>query len=1206
MPKISLCLIARDEERLIRGALESVHGVVDEMIVVDTGSTDRTRQVAEAAGALVVEHFWQDDFSAARNAALAHVTGDWVLVLDADERLAPGALTAIRDGVEKDSFDCGLLPLFNASRMDASIAEVLEGEAQLGEPVLLPRLFRRSLDLRWEGVVHENVATWLAGEKTIAMLEAPIVHYGATVEVRSARDKDRRNLRLLERRCALEPTDSVARTYLVRELLRAEEGERAHHEVERAWSDLLTALETMEDESLLPSVVTTTSLRTYLLLTQGRAEDAVETLRIARSWGETHPNFDLLLGNALLAALGPRPAREELSEIDEVLQAALSKRGRVYVEEVLPGATSYAARTELGTVYLLRGDFEQALQCFDQALNENSKHEAAVLGRLETLVYFGEYDTVLKELDPFLTERCVDAWAIAALVCARLARRTDAAAMISTVRTLPGRCIGAHREHLIQRLSAEIHARNLLDQIESVGTSQGHTDAQEAVRFGEDAFLLGAIEDAQGLFVEALEIDVGLVAAWTNLGVTLHAMGEHDQAASALQVALALEPDAVDARLNLAQVMYALERPHAATECLRGVLQRRPDDQMALELLCLMGVAGVDEPLNEEAPVLSVILRVCETDTLERSLDWIALQDLPSDAFHVLLACENSIEDVESVVDTGRPFELDVCEGIETALACSEGRWVLLLDPGALPAADCFRLHLEAHQNMGRAAAIVGAVELAVDSRTTPIIEVLASTSLLDDPMGLMSLTQPRGGSGSCNYSVPREVLESVDSDEIWRGGLQIAVAEGAGLKSIEEPSIRVYRELELDMETFQAHCFQLGYNHFRLGCFYEQPALLRSLVGADPADEENWMLLRARLERQRDTIRALWREASLVERVPLPMGERRIELVQQLHGRLRRIGAHAYEVGQAVAATGINPATMWTPSSLRTEMTSIVLLNETAYPSVVQCVESLRDTINGPVELIVVEMGSDDASVQWLQQQPDISLIVLPEVPPAVARNRGLAIARGRTVLFADSTVVFTPYWREILLEHLEQWPDIGIVAPVSINGSNAQRVAKTEQEGGRLSDVAQNFFASRRGQHVYVPQIEPSMFMVKMDMVERVGGFDVAFGATGLDFVDWCHRMRLSGARLRVARDCILFWEQHQAMEIDSEAPGWIYMKEKWHLGDEEPSGFTLQSEWLQRDLFNDARAFVPYQSDEELEEIINREPRLLTSRQLGRKSA
>jgi glycosyltransferase involved in cell wall biosynthesis/Tfp pilus assembly protein PilF len=1195
MAKVSLCLIARDEEHMLAGALESVYGAVDELIVVDTGSSDKTREIARKAGALVVDHLWQDDFSAARNEALSHATGDWILVLDADERLAPGAVTAIRDGIEKDSFDCGLLPLFNASREDATIAEVLEGDAQLGEPVLLPRLFRRSLDLRWEGVVHENVATWLAGDKTIAMLEAPIVHYGATFEVRNAKDKDRRNLRLLERRCALEPTDPVARTYLVRELLRAEEGDRAHHEVERAWTDLLSAIKGSGSSNLRPSVVTTATLRTYLLLTQGRQEDAVETLRIARGWGEPHPNFDLLLGNALLASLGPRPESDALDEIESVLEDAIAKRGRVYVEEVLPGATSYAARTELGTVYLLRGDVEGALKCFETALQENSKHEAAALGRLESLVHLGEVDTVLAELDPYLNETCVDAWVIAALLCARLARSEDASAMLATARTLPGRCIGAHRAHLIFRLAAELHAKKLLEQVGHPEIAIELESPEEAISQGEKAFAEGDIHTAQGLFVEALEQNIGAVPAWTNLGVTLHASGRHDQAASALQVALALNPEHVDARLNLAQVMYALDRPHAAAECLRGVLARRPEDEMAEELLVLMGVEGVEEPYGDLPPKLSVILRVCETDTLQRSLDWIALQDLAPEAFEVILCCEIDVAEVEPCLEDGRPFVMEVCEGIESSLKACEGRWVLLLDPGALPAADCFRHHLNAHSQVGRAVAVVGAVELAVDSRTTPLLEVLASTSLLDDPIGLMGCTQPRGGSASCNYSLPREALEGVEPEEIWRGGLEICVQEGLGLKAIHEPAIRVYQEVDLDLETFQAHCFQLGYNHFRLGCYYEQPDLLRSLVGADPADEENWMLLRARLERQRDTIRALWREASMAERAPLPIGERRVEMVQNLHGRLRRIGSHAYEVGQAVAATGIDPETMWDTSSLRTEMTSVILNNRTGFPDVVGAVDSLRSTIKGPVELIVLDRGLNDGSAEWLDQQPDITVIDTADRAMAAARNRALSIARGRSVVFCDSSTVFTPYWREILLEHMEQWPDIAVVAPVARNGVAAQHVDMGPEGADGLYEFAESHFGSQRGQHVYVSQLPDAFLMVRMDLFERIGAFDERFQDTGMDLVDWCHRARMAGSRLRVARDCFMMWSE-QGVEDSETLTGWDTLKAKWELPEDweiERLG-TLP---VSQNLFHDARAFVPYQSmDEGLEEVLHREAKLL----------
>ncbi|MBN1614741.1 MAG: glycosyltransferase family 2 protein [Deltaproteobacteria bacterium] len=82
---LSLLMVARDEESCISGALDSVRGLVDEILLVDTGSTDRTVEIAESYGARILHHPWRDDFAEARNAGLAEVTGDYVLILDADE-----------------------------------------------------------------------------------------------------------------------------------------------------------------------------------------------------------------------------------------------------------------------------------------------------------------------------------------------------------------------------------------------------------------------------------------------------------------------------------------------------------------------------------------------------------------------------------------------------------------------------------------------------------------------------------------------------------------------------------------------------------------------------------------------------------------------------------------------------------------------------------------------------------------------------------------------------------------------------------------------------------------------------------------------------------------------------------------------------------------------------------------------------------------
>ena len=102
-PTLSLCMIVRDEEQRLSSCLNSVKDCVDNVVIVDTGSIDCTVEIAQTFNEQLptqVHHFtWCNDFSAARNAALNKVTGDWVLVLDADERLVKGIAPDIRSAI---------------------------------------------------------------------------------------------------------------------------------------------------------------------------------------------------------------------------------------------------------------------------------------------------------------------------------------------------------------------------------------------------------------------------------------------------------------------------------------------------------------------------------------------------------------------------------------------------------------------------------------------------------------------------------------------------------------------------------------------------------------------------------------------------------------------------------------------------------------------------------------------------------------------------------------------------------------------------------------------------------------------------------------------------------------------------------------------------------------------------------------------------
>src|SRR5271166_1559682 len=86
-PRVSLCMIVKNEEANLPACLDCVADLVDEIVAVDTGSTDRTREVAADRGARVFDFPWIDDFAAARNETLRQATGEWIFWLDADDRL---------------------------------------------------------------------------------------------------------------------------------------------------------------------------------------------------------------------------------------------------------------------------------------------------------------------------------------------------------------------------------------------------------------------------------------------------------------------------------------------------------------------------------------------------------------------------------------------------------------------------------------------------------------------------------------------------------------------------------------------------------------------------------------------------------------------------------------------------------------------------------------------------------------------------------------------------------------------------------------------------------------------------------------------------------------------------------------------------------------------------------------------------------------
>ena len=184
MATVSLCMIVRNEEEVLARCLDSVADVVDEIVIVDTGSTDRTREIAARYTDRIYDFSWIDDFAAARNEAFSHATMDYQMWLDADDMLMEADREAFRQ--LKETLD---------GSVDVVMMRYHAAFDEQGNPSLSyyrERLLRREMGFVWDGAVHEVIVP--AGN--ILYSEIAVAH--CKPASRNKGDSDR-NLRIYER-----------------------------------------------------------------------------------------------------------------------------------------------------------------------------------------------------------------------------------------------------------------------------------------------------------------------------------------------------------------------------------------------------------------------------------------------------------------------------------------------------------------------------------------------------------------------------------------------------------------------------------------------------------------------------------------------------------------------------------------------------------------------------------------------------------------------------------------------------------------------------------------------------------------------------------------------------------------------------------------------------------------------------------------------
>ncbi|HEY3862816.1 MAG TPA: glycosyltransferase [Verrucomicrobiae bacterium] len=350
-PSISVCLITKNEERFLAQCLRSVRALAAQIVVVDTGSADRTVEIAREFGAEVHAFAWNDDFSAARNAALEHATGDWILILDADEELMPIHAETILREIRAPAAMGYRLPIVDEGRENGGCSYV-------------PRLFRNAPGLFFVGRIHEQAFSSIQvrcqqwGLKHL-MGETALLHHGYTPELVASRNKVERNLRLLERAIEEMPGEPNLVMSLGLELVRSGKLEAG---LDRYW-------EAFRLMSALPAAEVTPELKETLLTQLGaRLMGAKKFSEIVDLWqipfaknGGLTASQHFCLGAAHMELKQPAEAAEHLRQ-------CIDKRNRPALSPVNPEIHKAGPHHCLAMCLIAQNDAQGAQSAFEAAL----------------------------------------------------------------------------------------------------------------------------------------------------------------------------------------------------------------------------------------------------------------------------------------------------------------------------------------------------------------------------------------------------------------------------------------------------------------------------------------------------------------------------------------------------------------------------------------------------------------------------------------------------------------------------------------------------------------------------------------------------------------------------------------------------------------------------------------------------------------------
>ena len=569
---ISLCMIVKDEEDCLAKCLESAKDAVDEIIIVDTGSTDGTVEIAKKYGAKVYHHPWEGDFSKARNYSIQYATCDWILYLDADEELFREDIPKLKQVTKEKDYNGISFLIYN------KVYGQREGF------LYFTRMWRNGIGACFEGIVHNQLVMPGSTLKS----DIRIMHYGYALEDQEKMEKKQRRSKELLKKQIEEDPDNVFARFNYAQICR---GQRLIDEViEHAGKvvEILTPQDKLKIHIYLMALDQLSNAyfekRDYKKCLEycqkalevkpdyldplfmiggayklmGNLEKAKESLdkylEVQEKYDESREVLNLILINLKSRFM----AQYEIGTIEEHWGNTQEAKRR-YLEALKEVDDFHDIHFRLGKIYFDEGDFVSAKEEFEKYMNKEKK--VAIVYN-----YLGDCHNSLgdpvKALEYYrksfeVDETFIDGMYNAGLIAKKLCNYSLALEIFDKLLVRDSNYKDGYR----QRGDLNFQLSNF-----TIALADYHKflefepkDVEVISNLGNSYLRLSILDKAEECYRRAVEIDPKFSLAYRNLGVVLKLDGKSEESIAALQKYLELEPNDFEVCLHLGDSFYELK-----------------------------------------------------------------------------------------------------------------------------------------------------------------------------------------------------------------------------------------------------------------------------------------------------------------------------------------------------------------------------------------------------------------------------------------------------------------------------------------------------------------------------------------------------------------------------------------------------------------------------------------------------------------------